>query len=141
MNVGPETSELLHALPPSMSRDLRDYLVSVDEETSAIFRAGGIPLNVFTVDRFLFLVVVRKIWLVADGQYRVLRFTQTELRKLGATELMVGGKNYGEDSAESFDVRRLRSSLLGMIEKNGLRALTSMESLREVALLAAEQTQ
>jgi hypothetical protein len=141
MALGEETREILAELPGPLRAGLADYLATVEDASSSIFHDAGLELTPAQRERFIFLVGVRRVWLIADSQYQVLRRAQADLQRFGVDEMVVGSVSYGRHTAEYAAVVELRSNLRKMLLDTGLEPVLHAGELKDLAILAVGQVQ
>ena len=102
---------LLRAYPWSMREQVNGYVDAVDGTLREIFEDGGVRYSEELAGELLFVVGVRKLWSMIDGQYSVLRHSLDLMSDQGAPAVRFGGTVYSRTSQNFQEVRNLRDDL------------------------------
>lgn len=127
---------LLAPYPWAMRERVLSYVSSVDESLPSIFSEAGVRYDRTLGDLTAFVVGVRKLWSLIDGQYAVLRHSLDLISEQGVAAVRFGASVYSRDNMAFREVQELRDSLRIILAQQELLDLMYLDLPEIVRLLS-----
>jgi hypothetical protein len=128
---------LLSDLPFAMRNAIEGYVDAVDAVLEEIARDANVDLTSDIREQFLFIVAVRRIWTIVNGQYWILRTSANIAQERDIDGFQLGHERIGRDSAVNRRVTELRTSLHALLRRLEIEDEASAPNLSDVLVRVA----
>lgn len=131
-------NEIMKELPFSIREEIGGYLASVELNATSIFEESKVQLTKERLDKFIFLVGLRRIWTMVDTQYWILDNCLSLVQENQVKDVTIGSLHLSKDSEGYNRMKDFRHNFYLLLIEIGFIRITDVKTMGDIISLVEE---